>query len=297
MRNLFQQVTDEILAAIESGTEDFSMPWHASGLGLPSNAISGRAYRGVNTLLLWARARSCAYRSARWATYRQWAAAGAQVRKGETSTTVLFWKGVANEEGDSTSAADCGNRPRFIARAFRVFNADQLDGADEPTIAQLGDDQRIQAVDQFFARLPATIWHGGDCAFYDVRADLVSMPGFGSFRRPEGFYSTLAHELVHWSGANHRLGRDLKNRFGTEAYAMEELIAELGAAFLGAQLGLAVEPRRDHAPYIASWLKVLRDDPRAIVTAASKAQIAVNYILELAGTAEPAVFDSAEHAA
>lgn len=299
MRSVFERITSEIAAAIEDGTAEYIMPWHGGGSLLPSNAVSGRAYTGVNILLLWAAARACGYRSAKWATYRQWRQAGAQVRKGEKARLVLFWKGVGGEGAASAPAGDDENdaRPRFIARAFAVFNADQVDGFSETTFMPLAEQDRIERAETFFKRVPATVWYGGNYAFYDVRADLVSMPDFGAFKRPEGFYSTLAHELVHWSGANHRLGRDLKNRFGTEAYAMEELIAELGAAFLGAQLGLAIEPRRDHAPYIGSWLKVLRGDPRAIVTAASKAQIAVNYILELAGAVEPALCNSVEDAA
>lgn len=293
MRNLFQQITDEIIAAIEAGAGDYVMPWHAGAAGVPANVVSGRLYRGINTLLLWAQAKRLGYQSGQWATYRQWSEVGAQVRKGEAAATVLFWKGVGadtDNDGDDRAAP-----ARFIARAFRVFNADQVDGFNEGPVAVLADQDRIDHADRFFKQLPATVWYGSSYAFYDPRADMVSMPDFASFKSPEGFYTTLAHELVHWSGANHRLGRDLKNRFGSEAYAMEELIAEMGAAFLGAQLGLAIEPRRDHAPYISSWLKVLRDDPRAVITAASKAQIAVNYLIELVAPQEVNV--AAERAA
>lgn len=283
MQDLFKQITDQIIAAIEEGVGDFTMPWHAGAAGQPVNAGNRRPYRGINTLLLWAEARRAGYASPRWATYRQWTEMGAQVRKGQTSTTVLFWKGLGSGSGrDDAGGDESDTRARIVARSFRVFNASQVDGYHEQPPDLLADIERIDHAEQFLKRLPAAIWYGADSAFYDVRSDTVSMPSFAAFRSPVSFYSVLAHELVHWSGAHHRLGRDLKQRFGSEAYAMEELIAEIGAAFLGAQLGLAIEPRRDHAPYIANWLRVLRDDPRAIVTAASKAQIAVTYLTKLA---------------
>jgi antirestriction protein ArdC len=129
----------------------------------------------------------------------------------------------------------------------------------------------------------ATIQHGGDRAFYSPAYDIVQMPDFRQFKNSTGYYATLAHELTHWSGAKHRLDRNLANRFGSAEYAMEELIAELGAAFTCARLGLRTEPRLDHAPYVNSWLKVLRGDARAIFTAASKAQEAYDYLADLAG--------------
>jgi antirestriction protein ArdC len=234
MRNLFQQITDEIIAAIEAGAGDYVMPWHAGAAGVPANVVSGRLYRGINTLLLWAQAKRLGYQSGQWATYRQWSEVGAQVRKGEAAATVLFWKGVGadtDNDGDDRAAP-----ARFIARAFRVFNADQVDGFNEGPVAVLADQDRIDHADRFFKQLPATVWYGSSYAFYDPRADMVSMPDFASFKSPEGFYTTLAHELVHWSGANHRLGRDLKNRFGSEAYAMEELIALSGQSAPSATL-------------------------------------------------------------
>jgi antirestriction protein ArdC len=158
----------------------------------------------------------------------------------------------------------------------------------------LDSSKRIAGAEAFFQRQPATIWHGSDSAFYDPRADLVSMPSFSTFVSPDAFYSVLAHELAHWTGAKRRLDRDLSGRFGSEAYAMEELIAELGAAFVAGHLGLGCEPRTDHAPYIASWLRVLGSDPRAIVTAASKAQAAADYLI---GFAQHAPADNQSEAA
>ena len=279
MRNMFEQITAQIIAAITAGAGEYRMPWHKGrGLGAPANAITGRPYRGINTLLLWVEAERARYDSGVWATYRQWSERGGQVRKGERSALVLLWKPLNPAKPDQDGEGSGG----LLARAFRVFNADQVEGY-EPLLSSVTDSSsKIAKAETFFASQPATIWHGSDSAFYDPRADLVSMPPFGTFVSANAFYSVLAHELTHWTGAKHRLDRTLSGRFGTEAYAMEELVAELGAAFVAGHLGLGSEPRTDHAPYIASWLRVLGSDPRAIVTAASKAQAAADYLIGLA---------------
>jgi antirestriction protein ArdC len=279
--DIYQRVTQQIVAAIEEGAGQYRMPWHRrQGIGTPTNAVSGRAYRGINTLLLWAEASRAGYGSGEWATYRQWTQRGAQVRKGERSTLVILWKplGATSDENDGVE-----DRPRggMLARAFCVFNADQVDGYQVATHPKLPTATRIERAEAFFTSQPAAIWHGSDSAFYDPRADIISMPSFEAFVSPEAFCSVLAHELTHWTGAKARLDRDLSSRFGSEAYAMEELVAELGAAFTVGHLDLACEPRTDHAPYIASWLRVLGSDPRAIVTAAGRAQAAADYLVAL----------------
>jgi antirestriction protein ArdC len=279
--DIYQRITHQIVAAIEEGAGQYRMPWHRpQGVGTPTNAVSGRAYRGINTLLLWAEASRAGYGSGEWATYRQWTQRGAQVRKGERSTLVILWKPLT-ATGSNGKEGDDRTRGRMLARAFRVFNADQVEGYDPGMAPTLPRSARIGRAESFFQRQPAAIWHGSDSAFYDPRADIVSMPSFESFISPEAFYSVLAHELTHWTGAKARLDRDLSGRFGSEAYAMEELVAELGAAFTVGHLNLACEPRTDHAPYIASWLRVLGNDPRAIVTAASRAQAAADYLVAL----------------
>lgn len=291
MQTLFEQVTTKIIAAIEDGVGTYRMPWHTTDAGSrPSNAITGRAYRGCNTLILWAEAQRCVYSSSTWATYRQWSDHGAQVRKGERSTIVLFWKPIGFPSAEPREDDEGPQQRGTFARAFRVFNADQVDGYQPKVIAPLDDGLRISAAEEFFNRLPAGVWFGSDRAFFDPQADLISMPSFEHFRKPEGFYSVLAHEEIHWTGAKSRLDRNLSGRFGTESYAAEELVAELGAAFLTAHLGLSCEPREDHAPYIKSWLSLLRNDPKAIVTAASKAQAAADYLIDLAN---PAASDAA----
>jgi len=302
--DIYARVTQQIIAAIETGaaTGSFRMPWHNWGEQplRPINATTGRAYRGINTLLLWAAAEAGAYLSGRWATYRQWSETGAQVRKGEKSTFIIFWKnstttGPAADIDDADTATAYG---RFVARAFHVFNEDQVDGA--PARAQQIEtgDQAVTAAAEFICRTGIQIRHGGDQACYIPSIDQVWLPQPAQFRDTEGYYSTLAHEAIHWTGAKHRLDRGFGDRFGDEAYAVEELVAELGAAFLAADLHLRPEPRPDHARYIASWLKVLKNDPRAILSAAAKAQQAVDYLAQfsLASAAQPVSFPAPEQA-
>ncbi|WP_300974467.1 zincin-like metallopeptidase domain-containing protein [Sphingomonas sp. LHG3406-1] len=285
--DLFERITGRIIAAMEAGVGEYIMPWHRWGeaTGMPINAISSRPYRGINTLLLWAAAELDGHSSGRWATYRQWTAAGAQVRKGEKATAIVFWKTATNEaDEDNGNAEEGASRPKFIGRVYQVFNADQVDGDKHANaVASQSVAERIAAAEGFFAACAAKVEHGGDQAFYMPVQDRIQMPRFEQFRDPESYYSVLGHEHVHWTGADHRLARDLRNRFGTDAYAIEELIAELGSAFLAGHLGLAVEPRPDHAAYLANWLRVLRNDSRAVVTAAAKAQQAVDFLIDLAG--------------
>ena len=285
--DLYARVTAQIADAVEAGAGTFKMPWRCWGEGsaVPINAITGTRYSGINILLLWASCAASGYSSGRWATYRQWTAAGAQVRKGETATAIIFWKkGGAGE----TSCLQANSQPdadaeRYVSRVFSVFNADQVDGdvgAAEGRSSMPAP--LLPAADGFFASLDLQIAHGGDRSFYDVQADRIRLPHVEQFDSTETYAAVLAHEVLHWSGADKRLNRELSRRFGTEAYAAEELIAELGAAFLCARLGISPEPRPDHAAYISSWLTLLRSDPRAIMTAASHAQKAVDYLVDLA---------------
>jgi antirestriction protein ArdC len=285
--DLFERITRQIVTAIEAGAGEFIMPWHRWGesLGSPINALSGRSYRGINTLLLWVAAELDGYSSGRWATYRQWAAAGAQVRKGEKATSIIFWKTAANDCRDESSGeAEQSPGPKFVARVYHVFNAGQVDDAESAAaiVPSLSDAERIAAADAFFRASGVRVEHGGDRAFYMPSQDKIQMPRFEQFRDPISYYSVLGHEHIHSTGAEHRLNRDLQNRFGSDAYAIEELIAELGSAFLAAHLGISIEPRSDHAAYLSSWLRVLRCDSRAILTASAKAQEAVDFLIGLA---------------
>ena len=274
---IYETITNQIIEAIERGTNSYSMPWHRSGANAasPVNAVTSRPYRGVNVLALWIAAEARGYSSGRWATYQQWQDRGCQVRKDEKSTSVAFWKDL---KGSDTEDGDDEQRARFVARGYNVFNADQVDGFEALAIPVLPESERIDAAEMFFARVPAKITHGAEVPCFVPSFDEVRMVPFSRFKSASAYYGVLAHELTHWSGAEERLNRDLSVRFGSEAYAMEELIAELGAAFIGGRLALPSEPRTDHAPYIASWLKALTNDSRAIFAAASKAQAAADYL-------------------
>ena len=177
-----------------------------------------------------------------------------------------------------SSAEDDGQRRSVLARGYAVFNAEQVDGYEVPPTPPRPEIQRVQEAERFFEALGADIKHGGNRAFYRPSGDHIQMPNFESFRDAVSYYSVLAHEATHWTGATLRLDRDLSGRFGNAAYAAEELVAELGAAFLCADLGLTNEPRPDHAAYVANWLQVLKEDKRAIFTAAAKAQQAADYV-------------------
>jgi len=272
--SVYDAITATIVESIESGNAagEWKMPWHTSGITYPINAVSKKRYRGINTLALWATADREGYGSGTWATYRQWQDLDAQVRKGEKSTMVIFWKVTEKETEDDEP------EKHFLARSYFVFNADQVNGYIAPEVPTLDTSERVAQAEQFFTTLGATVKHGYGMASYSPKYDEIRMPDFERFKSPAYYYGTRAHETVHWSGHESRLHRDFSGRFGDAAYAFEELVAELGSAFLSAELGLTVEPREDHAVYIAGWLKCLKEDTRAIFTASSKAQVAVDWM-------------------
>lgn len=282
---IYQRITDQIIATIEAGAGNWKMPWHTDGTDItqPINAASGKAYRGINVIALWATAQACGYTGARWATYKQWQELGAQVRKGETSAPVVFWKIFDKDEEQTEEPAE-NDRRRFMARGYSVFNAAQVEGYEPPPAVILPPSVRIGRAEDFFASLGADIRHGGNRAYFQPSTDHIQMPPFEAFRDAVSYYATLSHEGTHWTGVQSRLDRDLTGRFGSESYAAEELVAELGAAFVCGSLGLANEPRPDHAAYVASWLKVLRSDNRAIFTAAAKAQQAADHLYSFQAT-------------
>ncbi len=192
---------------------------------------------------------------------------------------MVFWKiSDKEEQEDVDEGAEDGRQSRVFARGYSVFNAAQVDGYAAPALPVLPEVQRIDHAEAFFAAIGADIRHSARGAYYVPSLDLIRMPPFEVFRDPIAYYATLAHEVMHFTGYPSRCARDLRGRFGEEAYAAEELVAELGAAFVCADLALAPEPRPDHAAYVASWLKVLRSDKRAIFTAAAKAQQAADWM-------------------
>ncbi len=286
--DVHQEITNCIVDAIETAG-DFRLPWIRSTGGSfarPVNVASKNPYNGVNVLSLWVSALAAEFPSNVWGTYRQWQDKGCQVRKGEKSSLIVFYKTLQvedlNEQAGETEAGE-----RMMARASRVFNAAQVEGfeieaedlPEEPAF------DPIERAEAFVAATGAQIEEGGDRACFIPSLDTIRVPerrrftGTDTTTAAEGFYSTLAHELVHWSGVEKRLDRDMSRRFGDEAYAIEELVAELGAAFLCADLGLNPEPREDHACYIKNWLAVLKNDKKAIFTAAAKASQAATWLL------------------
>lgn len=259
------------------------MPWHTSGRFAfsPINVASKKPYRGINTVCLWAAAQAKGYERGEWATYQQWQDRGAQVRKGEKATLVVFWKfahdsGESQDDGAETPA---GRSRLLFTRGYSVFNAAQVDGYTPNAGADVSMPERIAQAEAFFTGIGADVRHGGNQAFYSPASDHIQMPPFQAFAENIFYYSVLAHEHTHFTATAARCDRQLGKRFGDNAYAAEELIAELGAAFTCAHLGLSTEPREDHAQYLASWLKVLKADSRAIFTAASKAQQATDWLI------------------
>jgi antirestriction protein ArdC len=285
-RDLYRKVTDAIINAIEQGVGSWRMPWHTSGKFAfsPINVASRKPYRGINTLCLWAAAQAKGYERGEWATYQQWQERGAQVRKGEKATLVVFWKfaNATSETEDGEDTPRSGSRLLFT-RGYSVFNAAQVDGYTPKADPETPIEQRSQAAEQFFSRIRARIVHQGNRAYYSPADDTITLPPFGAFFTPVDYYSTRAHETAHWTSPAGRCDRQLGKRFADNAYSVEELVAELTAAFTLAHLRLSSEPRPDHAQYIASWLQVLKADSRAIFTAASKAQQATDWLIERAG--------------
>jgi antirestriction protein ArdC len=283
-QSIYDRVTATILQQIESNPGDPVMPWYrpaGSALHIPKNATTDSAYRGINILMLWIAADLKQYPTGLWASYKQWVGIGAQVRKGEKAAQVVFYR-----QFDVEPTAEDDDGKRRVLRTSSVFNAAQVDGFDTLSIeaTDLGPVRRSAEFDRFVAATGAKINHGGHRAFYSLATDEITMPeetsfiGTATMDRDLGYMSVLAHELSHWSGASHRLDRQLGNRFGSQAHAAEEVIAEMTAAFVCAELGLASEPRADHAQYIAHYLKLLRDDSRAIFTAAAAASKAAAYL-------------------
>ncbi|MCW2283171.1 antirestriction protein ArdC [Rhodoblastus acidophilus] len=284
--DIHQSITDTIIVAIERGAGEFQLPWHRSaGSAMrPTNIDSKKRYRGVNVVALWAISDQHGYSSGLWGTYRQWAEAGAQVRKGEKAAYVAFYKEIAvTDEEDRRET-------RLIARASPVFAAEQVDGYAAPTPdATTSPMTPIEQAEAFVSHTGAVIQHGGDRAFYRPATDQIALPvreafvGTPTISPAEAYYATAFHELTHWTGHESRCNRQLGKRFGDAAYAAEELVAELGAAFLCADVGVSAEPRLDHAQYLDHWLRLMRADKRAIFTAAAKASEAVAYLTALQG--------------
>jgi antirestriction protein ArdC len=280
-QDVYRRVTDAIIAAIENGVGEYRMPWTVrqdKGFS-PLSVGSAKPYCGINTLVLWAQAQTKGYSSALWGTYQQWQQLGGQVRKGEKGSPVVYWgtwEKQASEDEEETS-----HRSLFV-KGYTVFNIEQVDGCKLPNRFEpkLSQNERIARAEEFFTATGVLVRDGGNRAFYRPDTpEAVYMPGFDQFPDRTDYYGVLAHETTHWTSHASRCDRQLGKRVGDDAYAMEELIAELGSAYTMARLELQLTLRADHARYIASWLRVLRNDKRAIFTAASKAQQAADFLV------------------
>ncbi len=277
MKDIYQAITDRIIASLEAGVPPWIRPWARNTEPLPINAGSRREYRGINVVLLSLEAMSRGYRRNAWLTFRQSSELGGFVKKGSVGTTIVFFKvhEIENRAGD-----ELGPRRSYpLLRAFTVFNLEQIHGLPvhmmEPPLPTTW--QPLEDAERLLADTKATIRHGGGRAFYRPVDDVIQLPEPGVFFNRESYYAAALHELTHWTGHPSRLDRHLSVRFGASSYAMEEMIAEMGSAFVGARIGIS--GRLQHASYIANWLQVLANDKRAVFTAAAKAQQAADFIL------------------
>ena len=282
--DVYQRITDALVEQLEQGTRPWMKPWNAEHLaGRITRPLrhNGTPYRGINVLMLWLTAALRGYSAPIWMTFKQALELEAHVRKGEKGTPVAYADTMRRTDQETEE-----EREIWFMKPYTVFNVEQIEGLPahfhahaEPRIAP---DARIEHAEAFFAATGASIGHGGNRAYYRIRDDVIRMPPFESFKDPESYYATLAHECVHWTRHASRLDRRFdQKRFGDEGYAREELVAEIGSAFLAADLGLYLEPREDHAAYLASWLAVLKQDKRAVFVAASFAQKAVDFLQQL----------------
>ncbi len=293
-----ERVTAQISAMLERGVRPWIKPWDDI---TPSNALvlplrsCGTPYRGMNVVALWAATLESGFKARHWFTFKQALALNAAVRKGERGSYVVFYTELNGKAGETTTPnTNETSEARRILRGYTVFNADQIEGLPdsfypkvdcEPSILspvqKSQDEARISAL---FAKIPVTIRHGGNRAFYSKANDIIQMPVREAFRDGSLYFSTVAHEASHATRHPSRLNRDFgQTRFGDPAYALEELVAELASAFIGAHIGLPADHLEDHAAYIGGWLKALSDNPSAFLTAASKALAAADWVLREMG--------------
>lgn len=293
-QDVYSRITDKIVADMEKGRLTWRKPWNAENL---ANSVmrplrwNDIPYSGVNTIMLWATAAECGYDSPYWMTFKQASDMKAHVRKGEKSTQIVYADRFEKEQTAADGTKEVQKIP--FLKLYSVFNACQIEGLPEgftlkPEHSAINEEQRIANLEQFFFNTGAEVYTGTRAA-YHPSTDRIEMPPFEAFNEAAGYYSTLAHELGHWTGHANRLNRDFDmKKHGDEGYAKEELVAELSSCFLGADLGIKPISEEQHAAYIQSWLTVLRNDKRFIFHAASHAQKAVEYINSLQKCKAPA---------
>jgi antirestriction protein ArdC len=284
-------ITAKILVKLETGTK----PWTGGPIARPLRHC-GTAYRGINTLLLWMEAEERGFSSPYWMTYRQAEIFKGQVRKGEKCSHTVFYKTLTQQDGQGGAdeaeslddAAEGPSNTRRLLRQYAIFNAEQIDGLPDryhpvsKATRPLAESVHRPQVEDFFEKLPAIVRHHGYRAYYNRSRDEIVLPPIDLFNNYLGYAAVRAHETSHWAGGKPRLNRTFGQRFGDAAYAMEELVADISAAILCAALGLPEAQLDNHAAYLATWLTVLKSDKNAILTAASKADETVDYLLGFA---------------
>lgn len=283
--DVYSRITNQIIEALEQGVKPWTQPWnaaHAAGHVSRPLRHNGQPYGGINVLTLWASAMTAHYAAPIWMTFKQAIELGGHVRKGEKGSPVVYADTMRRTETDDATGDETERAIPFL-KAYTVFNVEQIEGLPEHfhalAHASRNPDERVAEAEAFFAATRADIRHGGDCAYYSPALDYIQMPPFEAFRDAQAYYATLAHEATHWTRHTTRLDRDFgRKKFGDDGYAREELVAELGAAFLCADLGLKLEDRADHAAYIGHWLSVLKEDKRAVFAAAAHAQRAADFL-------------------
>lgn len=283
--DIYTRITSRIVADLEAGVRPWTRPWqdgHAAGRITRPLRHNGMPYAGINILMLWGEACAEGYSAPFWMTYRQAKELGGHVRKGEKGAPVVYANKLTRTEVDEKTGEAFEAEIPYM-KGYTVFNVEQIEGLPEHFYSRpeppAGGPERIWPVENFFAAVGAETVHGGAEASYSVSLDRIRMPFIDFFRDAESYYATLAHEVTHWTRHPNRLAREFgRKKWDDEGYAMEELVAELGAAFLCADLEITPEIREDHAAYIASWLQVLKNDKRAIFAAAAHAQRAADFL-------------------
>ena len=281
--DVYQEITDQMIAMIEAGTRPWSKSWNGSTAPNIPLRSTGVAYRGINVLTLWVAAMTKGYAAPHWLTFKQAIAMGGCVRKGEKGSVVVYANRI--ERTEENNAGEEVKRGIPFLKRYTVFNAEQIEGiegkypAPAPIITATNPDERDAELDALFSRVPVTLKHHGSQPYYQPSGDHVVMPEFSDFHTSDDYYSTLAHELTHATGHVDRLARPSLISTKREDYAREELVAELGAAFISGAIGIKLHDREDHAAYLANWLQTLRSDKRAIFAAATQAQAAADWLL------------------
>lgn len=254
---------------METAGTGWKQSWVGSGPHI--NAVTKKPYRGINQAVLSLFGSGAQIH----ATYKQWGEAGAQVCKGQKATTIFFFKPYNIRDRDTDE-----EKQIYIARTYSVFGINQVENPPDIKLIERPDIERHAECDRIILETGANITWQGDKAAYIPSQDRIVMPSPKQFESPEAMYSVAFHELGHWSGAENRLNRDLKGRFGDDKYAFEELIGECTAAFVCTSVGIIPEPRKESAQYLNSWMRVLKNDKRAIVSAFSYAQRAADFIMK-----------------